>query len=79
MSRAQKKERYELEALGRALLINEEARQLRVFEVAAGASSSRVAEAERSTTDGADIAEDTTDGVPTLAGVSFEKPDPLAC
>ena len=39
--------------------------QLKAIELAAGASSSRVVEAEMSTTDGAVIDEDTTDGVPT--------------
>ena len=40
----------------RASLIDKEARQLRVLEVADGASSSDVFEAERRTSDGAIIA-----------------------
>ena len=75
-SQARKKELHELEDARRASLIDEEAHQLRVIEVAARASSSSVVEAERSTTDGADIDKDTTDGVPTFEGVHFEKPDP---
>ena len=69
--RAHKKERHELEAARRASLLDEEARQLRIIEVATGVFSSRVAEAERSTTDGAVIAEDTTDGVHTSEEACF--------
>ena len=43
--------------------------------MAAGAYSSRVAEAERSTTEGNVIAEDNTDGVPTSEGAGSGKPD----
>ena len=68
-----------MEAARRASLIDKEACQLRGIEVAAGASSSRVAEAERSTTDGTVIAEDTIDCVPTLEGAGSGKPDPPAC
>ena len=78
-SRSRKKERNELKAGRRASLIAEESRQLRVLKVAAGASISRIVEAERSTTDGVVIVEDTNDGVPTTEGAGFEKPDPLAC
>ena len=53
-----------MEAARGAALIDVEARQLRAIELAAGASSSRVAEAEKNTTNGAIIAEETTDGVP---------------
>ena len=58
-------------------LINEEARQLRVLEVAAGAFSSRIVEDARSTTDG--NFEDTTDGVRTREGGGSGKPDPPTC
>lgn len=47
--------------------------------MATGAFRSRIVEAERSTTDGVVIAEDTIDSVPTTEGVGSEKPDPLAC
>ena len=43
------------------------------------AFSSRVAKAERSTTDGAVIAEDTSDCVPTSEGAGWGKPNPPAC
>ena len=52
-SQARKKERHELEAARKASLVDEEARQLRAIELAAGASSSRFVEAERITTYGA--------------------------
>ena len=78
-SRAQKKECNELEAVRKASLIDKEAHQLRVLKVAAGESRSRIVEAERSTTDGAVIVEDTTDGVPTTKGAGSEKPDPSVC
>ena len=69
-----------MEAARRASLIDKEACQLRGIEVVAGASSSRVAKAERSTTDdGTVIAEDTIDGVPTLEGAGSGKPDPPTC
>ena len=58
--------------------------------MAAGASSSRVVEAEKSTTDGAVTveigtikgavdAEDTTEGVLTIEGVGSGTPDPPSC
>ena len=47
--------------------------------MAVGASSSRNFEAERRTTNGVVIAEDTTDGVPTTEGAGFGKPNPSAC
>ena len=68
-----------MEAARRDSLIDEEALQLRVIEMAAGASSSRVAEANRSTTDGAVIVEDTIDDVPTLEGAGSRKTDPPSC
>ena len=68
----------ELELARRASLIDEEAHQLRVIEVATEVSASIVAEAKRSTTDGAIIDKDTTDGVPTSVGAGFKKPNPPA-
>ena len=58
--------------------------------MAAGASSSRVVEAEKSTTDGAVTveigttegaidAEDTSEGVQTIEGMVSRTPDPPAC
>ena len=41
-----------MEAAKRASIADEEARQLRAIELAAGASSSRVVESEKITTDG---------------------------
>ena len=73
-SQARNKERHELEAARRASLIDEVACQLRAIEFDAGASSSRVAEGVRSTTDGDVIVEDTIDGVPTSKGAGPEKP-----
>ena len=78
-SRSRKKERNELKAGRRASLIAEESRQLRVLKVAAGASISRIVEAERSTTDGVFIAEDTTDGVPIMDVAGFGKSYSSAC
>ena len=60
-------------------MIAEESRQLRVPKVAAGESSSRIVEAERSTTDGVVIAQDTTNGVPTTKGAGSGKSDSSAC
>ena len=49
---------------------------MRNQEVAVGASSSWIADVERSITEGAVIASDTTDGVPTTKGEGFDKLDP---
>ena len=68
-----------MEIARRASLIDEEASQLRAIEFVVGAFSSRVAEAERRTTDGVVIAEDTTDGVPTSEGAGYGKPNPPSC
>ena len=62
-ARARKKERREMEAAMRASLAEEEAHQMRASELAAGASSSRTVELAGGTTDGAVVAEDTTEGV----------------
>ena len=76
--RDRKKEHTELEATRRAFLLDEEARQMKARELAARASSSKLDDVERSTTEGADIAEDTTDGVPTTDGAGSGKTDPPA-
>ena len=52
-----------MEAARRASLAEEEAHQMRALELAAGASSSRTVEIAGVTTDGAVVAEDTTEGV----------------
>ncbi|TMW98015.1 hypothetical protein EJD97_004635 [Solanum chilense] len=89
-ARAQKRELLELEAARRASITDEEARQLRAIELAAGPSSSRVVKAEKSTTDGVVIvergtkdsvvdAEDTTEGVQTIKRVGSRTPKPPAC
>ena len=62
-ARARKKERHEMEAARRASLAEEEAHQMRASELAAGASSSHTVEIAGGTTDGAVVAEDTTEGV----------------
>ena len=52
---------------------------MRDIEFATGASSSRVVEAERSTTNGAVVAEETNEGVLTTEGAGFGQSDPPAC
>ena len=52
-----------MEAARRASLAEEEAHQMRASELAAGTSSSCTVELEGGTTDGAVVAEDTTEGV----------------
>ena len=87
---AQKREHREFEAARRASIADKEARHLSAIEFAAKASSSRVVEVEksttdcaviveRSTTDGVVDAEDTTKGVQTTEGVGAGTPDPPAC
>ena len=86
---ARKKERREMEAARRASLAEEEAHQIRVSQLAAGASSSRTVETAGGTTDdavvtediteGVHIAEDTTEGVQIVEDVGSGKPDPPAC
>ena len=72
------KEHHELEAARRASLSDGKAHQLRVIEVVDGASSTRVVEAERSTIDGDVIAEETTNGFPTLDRAGYRQSDPPA-
>ena len=52
-----------MEAARRASLAEKEAHLIRASQLAAGASSSRTAEIAGVTTDGVDVAEDTTEGV----------------
>ena len=49
------------------------------MRVVVEASSFRVFEAERSTTNGVVIAEDNNDGFPTIEGAGSGKVDTLAC
>ena len=78
-ARSRKKKRTEMESARRDSLVDEEARQMRALELASGACSSRFDDVKRRTTEGADIAADTTDGVPTTDGAGFVKPDPPTC
>ena len=68
-----------MEAVRRASLNDEESLLLRATKFAVGASSSIVYEAERSTSAGAVVAEDTTYGVLTTEGVGSGQPNPPAC
>ena len=60
-ARARKKERRKMEAARRASIAEEEAHQMRASELAAGAFSSRTVEIAGVTTDGAVVAEDTSE------------------
>ena len=68
-----------MEAARRASLAEEEAHQIRASLLAAGASRSRTVETAGGTTDGAVVAEDTTEGVQIVEDVGSEEPDPPAC
>ena len=68
-----------MEAARRASLDEEEARQMRAGELAAGACSSRIVEIAGGTADSAVVAEDTTEGVQITEEVGFGEPDPPAC
>ena len=59
-------------------MVDEEAWQIRARELDVEVSSSRLDDVERSTTEGPDIAADTTDGVPTTDGAGTAKLDPPA-
>ena len=74
-----KKEKTDLESVRRALLIYEETCQMRARELAAGASSSRLATIERSSNEGAEIDVCTIEGFPTAEVAGSGKPDPYAC
>lgn len=68
-----------MEAARRASLLDEEARKMRDHELADVAFRSRLEDTQRSTSDGVDIAMDTTDGVPTTYGAGSWKPNLRAC
>ena len=68
-----------MEATRRASLAEAEAHQIRASPLAAGASSSRTVETAGGTTDGAGVAEDTTEGVQITEDVGSGELDPLAC
>ena len=78
-ARARKKERREMEAARRASLAEAEAHQIRASQIAIGASSSRTVETAGGTTDGAVVAEDTTEGVQNAEDVGSGEPDPPSC
>ena len=78
-ARVRKKEHREMEAARRASLAEAEAHQIRASQIAAGASSSRTVETAGGTTDGAGVAEDTTEGVQITEDVGSGEPDPPAC
>ena len=68
-----------MEAARRALLAEEEARQMRVGELATGASSSRTVEIAGGTADSVVVSEDTTEGVQITEVVGSGEPDPPVC
>ena len=61
-----------MEASKRDLLIKEQSRQMKAHEMTVGASSSRIADVEISTTEGANIVVDIT-CVPTTREAGFGK------
>ncbi|TMW88406.1 hypothetical protein EJD97_018603 [Solanum chilense] len=67
-----------MEVAKRASLAKEEAHQMRASELAPGASSSRTVEIAGGTTDGAVVAEETTEGVQIAEDVGSGEPDPPA-
>ena len=68
-----------MEAARRPSLVEEEARQMRAGELAAGASSSRTVEIAGGTADSAVVTEDTTEGFQIAEDVGSREPDPPAC
>ena len=68
-----------MEAAGRASLAEEEAHKIKASQLAAGASRSHTVETTGGTTDGAVVAEDTTEGVQIAEDVGSREPDPPAC
>ena len=68
-----------MEAARKASLSDEEARQMRAVELAAGASSSRNVEIAGGTADSVVDAEDATKGVLITEVVGSREPDPPAC
>ena len=67
-----------MEPVRRASLAEEKAHQMRASELAARVYRSRTVEIEGGTTDGAVVAEDTTEGVQIAEDVGSEEPDPPA-
>ena len=68
-----------MEAARRASLADEEARRMRVVELAAGASRSRNVEIAEGTADSAVDAEDTTEGVHITKVEGSGEPYPPSC
>ena len=68
-----------MEAARRASLADEEARRMRVVELAAGASTSRNVEIAGGIADSAIADEDTTEGVQIREVMGSGEPDPPAC
>ena len=68
-----------MEAARRTSLAEGEAHQIRASLLAAGATSSRIAEIAGVTTDGADVVEDTSEGVQIAEDVGSGKPDAPSC
>ena len=68
-----------MEAGRRASLAEEEAHEMRVGELAVGASSSRTVEIAGGTADSVVVAEDTTEGVQITEEVGSGKPNPPTC
>ena len=68
-----------MEAARRASLAEKEAHQIRASQLAAGASSSCTVETAGGTTDGAVVAEDTTEGVQIAGDLGSGEPDPPSC
>ena len=65
--------------MGRASLPDEEARRIRVVELASGACSSRDVAIAGGTVDSVVADEDTTKGVQTTEVLGSGEPDPPAC
>ena len=68
-----------MEAARRASLAEAEAHQNRASQIAVGASSSCTVETTGGTTDGAGVAEDTTEAIQITEDLRSGEPDPLAC
>lgn len=78
-ARSRKKEPIDIEAVRRAALVDEEARQMRARELATRASSSTLEVVERSSTDGVYFTVGTSNGGPTSKGASFWTLDLPSC
>ncbi|XP_025884999.2 uncharacterized protein [Solanum lycopersicum] len=77
-AQARNKECTEFEASRRDSLADEEARYMKARELVAGVSISRLEDVDRSTTEGANVVADTTEGVLTTDGLGSGQPDPPA-